>query len=80
MATIQLLIACLHRSEGDLPTRAMKNYRVLVFDMGHINAVVELSASDDDAAITEAKKHFPTEQREVWELNRFVIKLQPQEA
>ena len=56
----------------------MKNYRVLVFDMGHINAVVELSANDDDAAITEAKKHFPTEQREVWELNRFVIKLQPQ--
>ena len=56
----------------------MKNYRVLVFDMGHINAVVELSASDDDAAITEAKKHFHTEQREVWELNRFVIKLQPQ--
>ena len=56
----------------------MKNYRVLVFDMGHINAVVELSASDDDAAITEAKKHFSTEQREIWELNRFVIKLQPQ--
>jgi hypothetical protein len=58
----------------------MKNYRVLVFDMGHINAVVELSAGDDDAAIAEAKQHFPTEQRELWELSRFVIKLQPQEA
>ena len=57
----------------------MKNYRVLVFD-GDINAVVELSASDDDAAITEANKHFPTEQREVWELDRFVTKLRPQEA
>jgi len=58
----------------------MKNYRMIVFEMGHIKAVVELSAKDDAAAITEAKNHFPTEQREVWELNRFVTKLQPQEA
>ena len=58
----------------------MKNYRVLVFDMGHVNAVVELSAIDDDDAITEAMKHFPTEQREVWELSRFVTKLHPQKA
>ena len=55
LATVQPFIACtgLRRRRNNLPTRAMKNYRVLVFDMGHINAVVELSASDDDAAITE---------------------------
>jgi hypothetical protein len=56
----------------------MKSYRVFVFDMGHINAVVEFSAADDDAAIIVARNHFPHEQRELWEADRFVTKLQPE--
>jgi len=50
----------------------MKSYRVFVFDMGHVNAVKEFEAPSDEEAIAEAKTHFPQEQRELWELSRFV--------
>ena len=56
----------------------MKSYRVFVFDMGHVNALVEFEAADDAAAIEEAKKHFPEEQRELWEGQRFVTRQNPE--
>ena len=58
----------------------MKNYRVFIFDMGHVNAVVVFDAVDDEAALNEAKKQFPEEQRELWEANRFVARLSPEPA
>jgi hypothetical protein len=57
---------------------AMKSYRVFVFDMGHVNALVEFEVADDAAAIEEAKKHFPEEQRELWQGQRFVTRLNPE--
>jgi hypothetical protein len=50
-------------------------YRILVFDMGHVSAMELVEAESDEAAITQAKAIFPTEEREVWESNRFVIRL-----
>jgi hypothetical protein len=55
---------------------AMKSYRVFVFDMGHVNAIEEFEAAGDEEAIAEAKKHFPQEQRELWELSRFVARIE----
>jgi hypothetical protein len=46
--------------------------------MGHVNAVVEFEAADDDAAITEARKYFPEQQRELWHLDRSLKRLQPE--
>jgi hypothetical protein len=52
-----------------------KNYRVLVFDMGHVSAMELVEAENDEAAITQAAAIFPNEEREVWESNRFVARL-----
>jgi hypothetical protein len=57
----------------------MTTYRVFIFDMGHINAVVEFDAPDDETALKQAKAHFPGEQRELWEGTRFVARL-PEES
>ena len=53
----------------------MRTYRLIVFDLGHPNAVVEFEAADDAAALEEAKKHFPDQHRELWEQRRFVGRL-----
>jgi hypothetical protein len=57
---------------------AMKSYRVFVFEMGHVNAVVTFETASDEAALNEAKMHFPEEQRELWEADRFVARLNPE--
>jgi hypothetical protein len=54
---------------------AMKSYRVVVFDMGHVSAVEQFEATGDEEAIAKAKTHFPQEQRELWELSRFVARI-----
>jgi len=55
----------------------MRSYRIFVFDMGHVNAVVQFEAADDDAALEKAKKHLPEAERELWEGDRFVKRLAP---
>ena len=58
----------------------MKTYRLIVFDMGHVNAVVEFEAANDEEAQVEAKTHFPAEQRELWQDQRFVAVLPPEQS
>jgi hypothetical protein len=58
----------------------MPTYRILVFDYGHINAshMVE-AATDGDAIKTAQELHIPSDV-EVWERDRFVARLKPQQA
>jgi hypothetical protein len=58
----------------------MRTYRVIVFDMGQANAVVEFDTTEDAAALEEAKTHFKTEQRELWQNGRFVAVLLPESS
>jgi hypothetical protein len=56
---------------------AMKTYRILVFDYGHINASHTIEAADDEAATAAARKHLIGSDLEVWERERFVARLKP---
>ena len=57
----------------------MKTYRILVFDYGHINASHIVEAADDDAAIKAAQEFLKANDLEIWEHDRFVARLKPQE-
>jgi len=51
---------------------------VFVFDMGHINAVVEFEAANHEDALVLAKEHFPEAHRELWQLDQFAKRLYPE--
>lgn len=57
----------------------MKTYRILVFDYGHINASHIVEAAEDDAAIKAAREFLKANDLEIWEHDRFVARLKPQE-
>ena len=57
----------------------MTTYRILVFDYGHINASETIEAADDDAAIRTAREFLKANDLEIWERDRFVARLKPQE-
>jgi hypothetical protein len=40
-------------------SHAMTTYRVFIFDMGHINAVVEFDAPDDEPPSNKQRRIFP---------------------
>jgi len=58
----------------------MPTYRILVFDYGHINASHTLGAKTDDDAIKAAQELQIPSDVEVWERDRFVARLKPQQA
>ena len=57
----------------------MKTYRILVFDYGHINASHIVEAADDDAAIKAAQEFLRANDLEIWEHDRFVARLKPEQ-
>ena len=57
----------------------MKTYRILVFDYGNINASHIVEAADDDAAIKAAQEFLQANDLEIWEHDRFVARLKPEE-
>jgi hypothetical protein len=58
----------------------MPTYRILVFDYGHINASHSVEAKTDDDAIKAAQEMQIPSDVEVWERDRFVARLKPQQA
>lgn len=50
----------------------MKEYRIFIFNMGHINASHVVSADDDVAAVIAAQAYFDGHGLEVWDGKRFV--------
>jgi hypothetical protein len=57
---------------------SMKEYRVYIFDYGHVNASHSVMAADDADAIEQAKaKYLADNDLEVWEDRRFVVRLKP---
>jgi len=57
----------------------MTTYRILVFDYGHINASETIEAADDDAAIRTAREFLKANDLEIWERDRFVARLKPEQ-
>ena len=58
----------------------MPTYRILVFDYGHINASHTVEAKTDDGAIKAAQELRIPSDVEVWERDRFVARLKPQQG
>jgi len=58
---------------------AVSEYRVLIFDYGHINASHTIVAKTDEEAIQEATKFLDSNDIEIWQDRRFVKRLKPQE-
>jgi hypothetical protein len=58
----------------------MPTYRILVFDYGHINASHTVEAATDGDAIKAAQELQIPSDVEVWERDRFVARLKPQQA
>lgn len=57
----------------------MRTYRILIFDYGHINASETVEAADDEAAIKAAREFLKSHDLEIWERDRFVARLKPQD-
>ena len=57
----------------------MPTYRILVFDYGHINASHIVEAKTDDDAVKAAQDLQAASDVEVWERDRFVARLKPQQ-
>lgn len=55
----------------------MTTYQVLTFDMGHVNVIELVEADDDATAIEHAQSLFVDCERELWQANRFVLRLTP---
>jgi hypothetical protein len=56
----------------------MAEYRILVFDYGHVNASHTITARDDADAIEQARALLQGHDLEVWQQARFVRRLKPQ--
>ena len=57
----------------------MKTYRILVFDYGHINATEIVEAEDDAVAVKAAREFLKANDLEIWERDRFVARLKPEQ-
>jgi hypothetical protein len=58
----------------------MPAYRILVFDYGHINASHTVEVATDGDAIKAAQELRIASDIEVWERDRFIARLKPQQS